>query len=131
MVNLRNQQSEFESGNVQSVVVVMATPEQTQPVVEKLQLSYTVLCDPDQIAYRSFEIPQGTPWQYLGPRIWLAGLRAMLRGGMGKPLNDITQMHGTVLVNSIGEVIFRHHGKHSADYTQISDVLAATDDSQR
>ena len=106
MVHLRNQQSDFETGNVQPVIVVMATPEQTRPVVEKLQLTYPVLCDPDQVAYRSFEIPKGKPWQYIGPRIWLAGLRALLRGGIGKPLNDITQMHGTVVVNPAGEVIF-------------------------
>ena len=129
MVHLQNQQPDFETGNVQPVSVVMATPEQTRPVVEKLQLTYPVLCDPDQVAYRSFEIPKGKPWQYIGPRIWLAGLRALLRGGIGKPLNDITQMHGTVVVNPAGEVIFRHHGKHSADYTELSDVLAASNNS--
>ena len=125
MVNLRNQQTEFEAAKVTPVVIVMATPMQAAPVVEKLRFPFTVLCDPEQIAYQHFEIPRGRPWQYLGPKMWLAGARAVVRGGMGKPLNDITQMHGTLVIDTDGEVIYRRHGEHSADYITAAEVISA------
>ena len=57
MVHLQNQQSDFETGNVQPVIVVMATPNKTRPVVE-VATAYPVLWRRDQVAYRSFEIPK-------------------------------------------------------------------------
>ncbi|MBA64095.1 MAG: hypothetical protein CMJ76_17195 [Planctomycetaceae bacterium] len=126
MVNLQQQQKEFSEAQVKTVVVVMAEPEQALSLIDKFGLTYLVLCDPHQIAYQHFGIQQGRPMQYIGPKTWLAGLRAMIRGGMGKPSYDIKQMHGTIVIDSSGAVIYRHLGRHSADYTPLADVLSAT-----
>ena len=126
MVNLQQQQNQFNVANIKTVVIVMANPEEALDLVEKYQLTYPVLCDPQQQAYHLYEIPQGRPIQYIGPRTWLAGLRAMIRAGIGKPSYDIKQMHGTVVITPSAEIIYRHIGKHSADYTPLADVLAAT-----
>ncbi len=124
MVDLQKQLNRFEKAQIKPVAVVMATPDQALELVEKHHLTFPVLCDPEQKAYQAFGISKGRPWQYLGPRIWLAGLRALLRGGIGKPSYDVTQMHGTVVVDTTGSVLFKHVGQHSADYTPIEKVLS-------
>ncbi len=126
MVNLQQQQKQFDDAEIRTVVVVMAEPEQALALIERYGLTYLVLCDPQQTAYQYFEIPQGRPMQYVGPKTWLTGLRAMIRGGIGKPSHDIKQMHGTVVIDSSGTVIYKHLGRHSADYTPLADVLSAT-----
>ena len=126
MVNLQKQQSQLIQAQIKPVLVVMADPAQALALVEKYGLSYLVLCDPRQLAYQHFAIPQGRFMQYIGPRVWLAGLRALIRGGLGRPSHDIKQMHGTIVVDSTGTVLLRHIGRHSADYTPLADVLSAT-----
>jgi len=124
MVDLQNNLEDFLAANIQPVVLLMGTPEQADPLVEKYQLTMPVLCDPHQEAYKAYNIPQGTPLQYLGWRIWLPGLRAMFRGGMGKPVGDVTQMHGTILVNTDGNIQTEFIATNSSHYPILSDLTS-------
>jgi len=122
MVNLQNSLEDFLAANIQPVMLVMGTPEQSAPLVEKYQLTMPVLCDPQQAAYKAYKIPLGTPLQYLGWRVWLPGLRAMFRGGFGKPIGDVTQMHGTILVNTEGNIQTAFTAKNSSHYPTLADL---------
>jgi hypothetical protein len=124
MVDLQNNLEDFQAANIQPVVLLMGTPEQAAPLVEKYQLTMPVLCDPYQEAYKAYKIPQGTPSQYLGWRIWLPGLRAMFRGGMGKPVGDVTQMHGTILVNTDGNIQTEFIATNSAHYPSLDNLTS-------
>lgn len=124
MVDLQNNLEDFQAANIQPVVLLMGTPEQATPLVEKYQLTMPVLCDPHQEAYKAYKIPQGTPSQYLGWRIWLPGLRAMFRGGMGKPVGDVTQMHGTILVNTDGNIQTEFIATNSAHYPSLDNLTS-------
>ena len=122
MVDLQNNLEDFLAANIQPVMLVMGTPAQAAPLVEKYQLTMPVLCDPQQAAYKAYKIPQGTPLQYLGWRVWLPGLRAMFRGGFGKPIGDVTQMHGTILVNTEGNIQTEFTAKNSSHYPTLADL---------
>jgi len=124
MVDLQNNLEDFQAANIQPVVLLMGTPEQAAPLVEKYQLTMPVLCDPHQEAYKAYKIPQGTPSQYLGWRTWLPGLRAMFRGGMGKPVGDVTQMHGTILVNTDGNIQTEFIATNSAHYPSLDNLTS-------
>ena len=124
MVDLQNNLEDFQAANIQPVVLLMGTPEQVAPLVEKYQLTMPVLCDPYQEAYKAYKIPQGTPSQYLGWRTWLPGLRAMFRGGMGKPVGDVTQMHGTILVNTDGNIQTEFIATNSAHYPSLHNLTS-------
>ena len=52
MVNLQQQQKQFDDAEIRTVVVVMAEPEQALALIEKYGLTYLVLCDPQQTAYQ-------------------------------------------------------------------------------
>jgi len=122
MVDLQNNLAEFKASNVQPVVLVMGTPEQTTPLVEKFKLTMPVVCDPARKAYRAYQIPKGTLSQYLGWRIWFPGLKGIYRSGGGKPVGDVTQMHGTVLVNTDGQIQNSFTAKHSAHYPTLQEL---------
>ena len=122
MVDLQNNLADFKAANVQPVMVVMGTPEQTTPLVKKFKLTMPVVCDPARKAYRAYQIPKGSPAQYLGWRIWLPGLKAILGSGSGRPVGDVTQMHGTVLVNTDGQIQNSFTAKHSAHYPTLQEL---------
>jgi hypothetical protein len=78
-------------------------------------LPFVCLADPEKIAYRAFGLRQGTLGQVAGPRMWLGGLRAVVRGGIGTPQGDPWQMPGTFVVDRVGIIRFAHYGATSVD----------------
>jgi len=122
MVDLQNNLAEFQAANLQPVVFVMGTPEQATPLVKKYKLTLPVVCDPARKAYRAYQIPKGTLSQYLGWRVWMPGFRAIFRTGGGKPVGDVTQMHGTILVNTEGNIQTEFTAKNSSHYPILADL---------
>lgn len=74
-----------------------------------------VVCDPERDFYRAFGIERGGVAQVLGPRVWPAGVRALLKGHfVGRPANDPWIMPGLFLVID-RRIVWKHHFRHSGD----------------
>ena len=67
-------------------MIGMGTVEQTAAFQQALRLPFRCLADPERIAYRAYGLRRGTLGQVAGPRMWLRGLRAIVRGGIGVPV---------------------------------------------
>jgi hypothetical protein len=66
--------------------------------------------DPERVLYRALDLRRGTILQLFGPRVWLSGIVATLRGHFVGPLvGDGFQMPGAFVIHR-GEVVkaFRH-----------------------
>ncbi|MDX2131351.1 MAG: peroxiredoxin-like family protein [Planctomycetota bacterium] len=66
--------------------------------------------DPDRLLYRALELGRGSFLQLFGPRVWLAGVLAALRGhGVGRLEGDGFQMPGAFVIHR-GQVVrsYRH-----------------------
>jgi hypothetical protein len=79
--------------------------------------------------YTAFGIERGGIREMFGLRVWVAGLRAALKGNFGgAPVGDPWTMPGLVLVR--GDTIiwkhrFRHAGDHP-DFARIADHLPSS-----
>jgi peroxiredoxin len=101
----------------------MGVPEDAQWLRSKLRLPFVCLSDPQQQAYRAYEIPRGDALQVSGPAVWGAGLRATLRGGIGIPKGDLRQLHGTAVIDPGGTLRYLHRPKNSADQPSTDEIL--------
>lgn len=123
VADVRDDYERFRAAGAEVAVVTMGTPEQAAAFREERSLPFTCLSDPEQQAYRAFEIPRGGMSQIAGPAVWGAGLRATLRGGVRQPQGDLQQLHGVVVVDGRGVVRYVHRAKSSADMPPNDEIL--------
>jgi hypothetical protein len=100
---VRDEHQRFVQAGGQVAMVGMGTVEQTAAFREAMRLPFRCLADPEKVAYRAFGLRQATLGQVAGPRMWLRGVKAMLRGGLGLPIGDPWQMPGTFVIDGAGE----------------------------
>ena len=106
-------------------MVMMGEVDQVAALKKKLRAPFTCLSDPDQAAYQAFEVPRGRLSAIAGPRVWLPGLRALFRGGMGRPGDDVFQLHGGFALAPAGIVQLAHYPRSSADHVTLDHIVAA------
>ena len=90
---------------------------------ERHKLPFHCLADADQAAYHAFELSRGGLSQIAGPKVWLAGLKSMLKAGIGKPVGDVRQMPGSFVIDSGGVIRFAHHPHHSSEYPSHDEMI--------
>jgi len=112
LADLASQQTDIEKAGVGLAVVGMtASSDGLRSLGQRHELvSARWFADPDRLLYRALELGRGTFLQLVGPRVWIAGLLAVLRGhGVGKLEGDGFQMPGAFVIHR-GRVVraFRH-----------------------
>jgi len=105
------------------VFVFQSEPEEGRAFFARYDGAEHAIADPDRELYRAFGLDRGTLGQLAGPRVWLAGIRAVGKGhGMGRVRGDAFQMPGAFLVED-GEVTWSHEFRHAGDAPDFSRVL--------
>ena len=105
------------------VVVTMGNVEQTDHFRRSFDAPFTFLADSEQTAYRAYGLARGTLGQIAGPSVWLPALRALARGGSGKPVGDVRQMPGSFVIDRQGIIRHAHYPAHQADRPQPDDIV--------
>jgi hypothetical protein len=122
--DLARQQADIERSGVGLVVVGMTASSQgLQKLAERYGLaSAAFVADPDRLLYRALELGRGSFLQLFGPRIWLAGLLAALRGhGVGKLEGDGFQMPGAFVIHR-GRVVRAYRHATAADRPDLKEL---------
>ena len=123
--DLSKRQGEIEKAKINLAVIGMSpTTEQLRSLGMIYGLTAVAwFADSDRVLYRALDLRRGTFLQLFGPRVWLAGAFAALRGfRIGKLEGDGFQMPGAFLIHH-GQIV--HAYRHSSasdrpDYTQLS-----------
>lgn len=106
------------------LVVTMGTPQQAARFRAKLKTELTLLADAQRKAYQAYGLRQGTWQQVIGPKVWFALIKGMVRGGAGKPVGDIWQMPGAFVIDRQGIVRYAHYPSHQAERPSSKELLA-------
>jgi peroxiredoxin len=112
LADLASRQQRIEQAGMNLVVVGMSpTSQGLQEVGARAGVTTASwVADPDRRLYRALELARGSFLQLLGPRVWLAGLKAFMQGhGVGALDGDGFQMPGAFVVHQ-GNVVraYRH-----------------------
>lgn len=126
----RAKQLKFDYGEIDQrggevVFITMGPHERAQQLKDSLRLPFEVLVDPHRSAYEAFRVPRGDIAKIAGPQVWLSGLGAVLRSGIGTPGDDLMQLQGTFVVDRDGIVRLAHVPRHSADFPSLTEILSA------
>ena len=105
-------QADIEKAGVGLAVIGMtASSEGLRSIGQQYGITSAAwFADPDRLLYRALELGRGSFLQLFGPRVWIAGVLAAMRGhGIGKLEGDGFQMPGAFVIHR-GRVIraFRH-----------------------
>ena len=104
-------------------MVTMGTPEDNAAFKRSFNLSYTLLSDPDRIAYQAYGVPRGSGWNVAGPSTWIQGFRALGSHGFGKIIGDPFQLPGSFIIDKIGVIQFAQYNKTSAGWATPAELL--------
>ena len=125
MVDVRNDYPQFQQAGGEVAVVAMAEPQQAAGFRSKYELPFRLLADPQRQAYRAYGLQRGSAWKVAGPAVWAAGLKAVVRHGVGMPVGDPLQLAGTFVIDRDGIIRYAHHSANSADRPPNSELIAA------
>lgn len=80
------------------------------------------VADLGQRLFLAFGIGQGGAREMFGPRVWLAGLRASLKGhAAGRAVGDPWRMPGAFLVRG-DQVLWSHTYRHAGDHPDLARI---------
>jgi len=127
-VQLRRAREEFEAAGARLVLIGQASPRQASHFRDKLGLDpLPVLADDERVSYRAAGFRRGSTTQIVGPRSLGSGIRHSIRSGVvqGRPVGDIAQLGGEMIVAPGGSVVWSHAQENAGDTTSPADLLAA------
>jgi len=121
---VRNDYPRFRAAGGEVLVVTMGSVSQTAAFRERNQLPFACLSDPKREAYQAYRVPRGGLAEVAGPKVWLAGAKAVVRGGIGVPRGDTLQMPATFVIDRTGTIRFAHHPENQADRPSHEQIIA-------
>lgn len=114
---MRHAKGNIEDAGGQVLLVGMGSESVTRDFIERFDVPFPMVCDPDQHLYRDFAIERMSPLGFLSPTMALRGIAAMAEGHtMGLPEGDVRQLPGVVIIDGEGIIRYRHDGDGPADH---------------
>ena len=113
---------------VRLVFIGQATPRHAKHFRDRLGLEpLPVLADEERRSYRVAGFGRGSVTQLVGPRSVLRGVQHGARSGViqGRPVGDIAQLGGEMIIKPDGNVAWSHAQQHAGDTTAPEELLEA------
>ena len=127
---MKSLKNEFDRRGVAVAVVSFAEPAKLAPYQEHHQWPFTILADPQRVAYRQFALKRLSWFRVFSPatlRLYWKLLReGMKREDYGK--DDIYQSGGDFLLDRDGNILFAHRSQNPSDRPSASRLLQVIDE---
>ncbi|MCG3123832.1 MAG: hypothetical protein GIKADHBN_02259 [Phycisphaerales bacterium] len=127
LADLADRQADLERAGVGVAVVGMATSsEKLRSLGQRYGLNAVAwFADPDRLSYRALGLNRGRFLQLFGPRVWLGGALAALRGhGIGRLEGDGFQMPGAFVIHR-GRVLREYRHATAADRPDLKELACS------
>ena len=123
---MRHERQAIEDAGGQIVLVGMGSVVQAKAFTQRFELTFPMICDPDQHLYREFAIARMSPLGFISPTMALRGIAAMAQGHtMGLPEGDVRQLPGVVIIDAEGIIQYRYESSGPADHPSPQTLVAA------
>lgn len=127
---MQSLKSEFDRRSIAIAVVSFAQPERLVRYQEHYNWPFTMLADPDRIAYREFALNRLSWFRVFSPATlklyWKLLRQGMKRAAYGK--DDIYQSGGDFLLDPEGRILFAHRSQDPSDRPSASRLLQVIDE---
>jgi len=106
------------------VAVAHGVPSQAQALCDRFGVPFPCLADPAKDGYQAFDIKRGTAMQVMGPRTWVAGLRAFRKGHRVETFGeDVYQLSATFIIDTRGTIRYARYATHSGDHPDAAELV--------
>ena len=128
---MKSLKNEFDQRGVTVAVVSFAEPAKLVPYQKHHQWPFTILADPQRVAYRKFALNR-LSWFHVFSPATLKLYWKLLREGMKREdygRDDIYQSGGDFLLDRDGNILFAHRSQNTSDRPSASRLLHVIDES--
>jgi peroxiredoxin len=128
-VQLRDDRDRFQSAGAAIVLIGLGAPERAAWFCQDKAIPFACLADPDKAAHAAYGLRTATLTQVLRAENALRYLRLNLspetRQRPAKAGEDVLQLGGTFVVDTLGVVRYAHRNRHTGDNPPNDEVLEA------
>lgn len=126
-MQLHRAHEQFEAAGAKVVLIGMGSPRQSTWFERKFAPGETVLADEERASYKAMGLKVGSVGNLLGAKSVVAGVKHAARSGVmqGKPVGNVAQLGGALVVAPGGEVVFSHRSEHAGDSAEPEALLDA------
>ena len=127
MVQLDRAHEAFDAAGAALALIGQAGARQAAHFRRKLGLRALLLADADRVSYRAAGAVRGGAVELLGPRSVANAIKHMARSRVvqGRPVGDVTQLGGAMVIAPGGVVAFHRMAEHAGDNVDPAELLAA------
>jgi peroxiredoxin len=126
VAQMRHIRGDIESLDTAMVFVGNGTPPMAEAFIEETGLDVPLYTNPGREVYQALGTRRPSALAVLDPRLWLNGLRSVLRGHFpGRTRGDRAQLGGVFLILAGGSMPFAFRSRRGGDYPPNADILAA------
>lgn len=131
-MQLRDERDRFEQAGASVLLIGLGTPERAAWFCEEKSIPFACLSDPDQEAYGVYGLRKATLAELLraenGLRYLRLNLNSETRQRPAKRGEDVLQLGGTFVVDTVGVVRYAHRNRHTGDNPPNDEVVAALEE---
>ncbi len=117
----------FDQAGAKLVLIGQATPRQAAHFRRRQGTELPVLADEGRVSYKAIGAKVGGVSELIGPKSVAKGLATTIRTGkfQGRPVGNVAQLGGSMVVAPGGEVLFKHLATDASDNASVDELLAA------
>src|SRR3954447_23265845 len=126
-MQLHRAQKEINEAGARLVFVGQATPKHAAHFRRRFAPDVQILADEDRKTYKLAGAIRGGAAQLIGPSVVLKGLGRSVknRSVQGRPIGDVAQLGGTLIVMPDGTITWSHLSTNAADNATVDEILEA------
>ncbi len=120
----------FNQRGVRVAAVTMGKPYEAKMFCAQRSPDVVCLSNPDQSAYRAFNIGKINAQDVLNPAAWRAWGRVAVRGYKpGSPgAQDAQQLGATFIIGTDGKIVLAHYNRFMGDHPELRRLKATVDE---
>jgi len=126
-MQLQRAKKKIEKEGARITLIGQATPRHAAHYRRRFAPDLTILADEDRSTYKLVGAVRGGASELLSPNVVLKGIGRGLknRAVQGRPIGDVQQLGGTIIVMPDGSIPWSHISKDAADNPSVREIVDA------
>lgn len=126
-LQLQRHKKDIEAAGASLVMIGQATPRHASHFRRRYAPDVRILADEDRTTYKLAGAIRGSATELFKPEVFLKGIVRSARGGVvqGRPVGDVAQLGGTLIVMPDGTIPWSHMSRDASDNASIDEIVAA------
>jgi hypothetical protein len=126
-MQLQRAKKDIDAAGARLVFIGQATPRHAKAFRRRFAPDVQILADEERVSYKKAGAVRGGAAELIGPSVVLKGIGRSVRNrtAQGRPIGDVRQLGGTLIVMPDGTIPWSHMSRDAADNPSVDELLEA------